>query len=379
MKHTEFSPVEDSKLWTWSVRDKMSFAKAPPRLNHVLLPKRDRTLESAHTKVPPVPRAPRPATKPHSAGALAKATWSRRPSEGHLTVPSETRRPRGDSPFARINLLKRELMPQLLDSEHLEWLQAHPPPGYEERDYSRRNVLAREAKEDEDRHLDQRPQGVAGYGRRNVLTREVAKDGDTANMPRPAAIEAGGAPVFIRPRTLVKEPVPLNVDAKQVHSLKPELRYKWLGKALQRCQEGKVEKTLIFDILTNAKFCNDCSSKLGAKMYRIAQALVLAHADLFSPKQRKHLQVGDCPLRKLYKKAASDAELEEKGEVREKSDIIAALWEHLASLTSAQREVEVNALDDATKAKLETFLEARIAASTGQGSASAEDSDLTAL
>lgn len=60
---------------------------------------------------------------------------------------------------------------------------------------------------------------------RNVLTREVAKDGDTANMPRPAAIEArekhhrfqfrpscddrdldqaGGAPVFIRPRTLVK-------------------------------------------------------------------------------------------------------------------------------------------------------------------------------
>ena len=28
MKHTEFSPVEDSKLWTWSVRDKMSFAKA---------------------------------------------------------------------------------------------------------------------------------------------------------------------------------------------------------------------------------------------------------------------------------------------------------------------------------------------------------------
>ncbi|CAK8989666.1 NHP2-like protein 1 [Durusdinium trenchii] len=245
----------------------MSFAKAPPRLNHVLLPKRDRTLESAHTKVRDGTRGPRPATKPHSAGALAKATWSRRPSEGHLTVPSETRRPRGDSPFARINLLKREqecpenqaievgparrlestvadnndfrrghilgaeassfkgihwskvsnyeatsdrpvvrksLLREMQDApQHLEWLQAHPPPGYEERDYSRRNVLAREAKEDEDRHLDQRPQAVI-FVSRNVLTREVAKDGDTANMPRPAAIEAGGAPVFIRPRTLVK-------------------------------------------------------------------------------------------------------------------------------------------------------------------------------
>ena len=28
-------------------------------------------------------------------GALAKATWSRRPSEGHLTVPSENRKPNG--------------------------------------------------------------------------------------------------------------------------------------------------------------------------------------------------------------------------------------------------------------------------------------------
>lgn len=34
------------------------------------------------------------------------------------------------------------------------------------------------------------------------------------------------------------------------------------------------------------------------------------------------------------------------------------LWEHLASLTSEQREVEVEGLDDDTKEKLETFLEA---------------------
>ena len=34
------------------------------------------------------------------------------------------------------------------------------------------------------------------------------------------------------------------------------------------------------------------------------------------------------------------------------------LWEHLASLTSEQREVEVEGLDDDTKEKLEAFLEA---------------------
>lgn len=244
----------------------MSFGKAPPRLNHVLLPKRDRMLESEHGKAPPVPRAPRAPVKPHSAGALAKATWSRRPSEGHLTVHSENRRPSGDSPFARINWLKREqecpenqaievgparraestvadqdfrrghilgaevssfkgihwskvsnyeandrplirksLLKEMQEApQHLEWLHAPPPSVYEERDYSRRNVLAREAKEDEDRHLDQRQGSGTGYGRRNVLNREVAKDGDTVNMPRPAAVEAGGAPVFARPRTLVK-------------------------------------------------------------------------------------------------------------------------------------------------------------------------------
>jgi len=158
-----------------------------------------------------------------------------------------------------------------------------------------------------------------------------------------------------------KEEPALNVDAKQVHSMKPELRLKWLGKALQRCQEGKVEKTLIFDILTNAKFCHDCSSRLGAKMYR----LVLAHADFFSPKQRKHLQVGDCPLRRLFKKAESDETLEGKTEAGEKSTDLAKLWDYLCSLSSEQREVEVNNLDDDTKAKLEDFLEARIAASQG--------------
>ncbi|CAJ1393749.1 unnamed protein product [Effrenium voratum] len=248
----------------------MSFGKAQPRQNHALLPRRDRSLEVSHSKAPAVPRAPRPKEKPQSAGALARDTWSRKPSNesGHLTMPSEARRPRSESPFARINQLKRErectenqaievgpprraestvtdnnfhrghilgqeitsfkgihwskvsnfeanerplvrksLLREMQEApQELEWLKAKPKPNLpEEKDFSRRNVLAREAADDEDRHLDQHGQGQNGYhGRINVLRREVAKDGDTTNMPRPAGVEASGAPIFVRPRTLVK-------------------------------------------------------------------------------------------------------------------------------------------------------------------------------
>ncbi|CAJ1393751.1 unnamed protein product [Effrenium voratum] len=146
----------------------------------------------------------------------------------------------------------------------------------------------------------------------------------------------------------------LIVDGKQVHGMTPELRLKWLDKALQRCEEGKVEKSLIFDILSNAKFCHDCSSKMGAKMFR----LVRAHADSFSAKQRKHLQVGDCLLRKLYKKATSEGE-DDKEDKDTGAGAMGALWDRLTALAPAERAEQVEALNDATKEALEEFLEAR--------------------
>lgn len=175
----------------------------------------------------------------------------------------------------------------------------------------------------------------------------------------------------------------LQVDPKQVHGMKPEHRMKWLAKALQKCQEGKAEKTAIYDIMTHAKFSHDCSSKLGAKMYR----LVRAHAVLFSQKQQKFLEGGDYPLHKLYKKAVKKGEVEEdeagvtaeraeessrKDASRSRDDArgpdIAALWDRLTALSPGERAARVAALDEATKEQLEEFLEARINGAQSNGS-----------
>ncbi|CAE7498428.1 nhp2l1 [Symbiodinium natans] len=175
----------------------------------------------------------------------------------------------------------------------------------------------------------------------------------------------------------------LQVDPKQVHGMKPEQRMKWLAKALQKCQDGKAEKTAIYDIMTHAKFPQDCSSKLGAKMYR----LVRAHAVLFSQKQKKFLEGGDYALHKLYKKAVKKGEVDEdeagapseRGEdgsrkvaSRSRDDArgpdIGALWDSLTALSPAERAARVAALDDATKEKLEAFLEARISGAQDDGS-----------
>ncbi|CAJ1366797.1 unnamed protein product [Effrenium voratum] len=89
--HTRILDIADSRMSTanetlrrpWRVssdaRDRL-MQEAQPRQNHALLPRRDRSLEVSHSKAPAVPRAPRPKEKPQSAGALARDTWSRKPS-----------------------------------------------------------------------------------------------------------------------------------------------------------------------------------------------------------------------------------------------------------------------------------------------------------
>lgn len=264
----------------------MSFGKANPRENdHVMLPRRDRSLSVSRSKAPPVPRAPRAATKPQSAGALARDMWSGRksPADGTtISRPSEQRRPREESPFARINMLSRER--DCADNQEIEvgpsrrrpdrpasadrgfqrghvlgkesnacagihWSQVssgeevprdadgrvrprrqvlqreiqdakqdmefapQAVKGYGEaaaasdRDFSRRNTLAREeAKAADESHPDKaQAAGKAdGYhGRRNVLTRECAKDGETLNMAKPSGVEAnGGAPIYNKRNSL---------------------------------------------------------------------------------------------------------------------------------------------------------------------------------
>eukprot|EP00931_Biecheleriopsis_adriatica_P076318 TRINITY_DN50038_c0_g1_i1.p1 TRINITY_DN50038_c0_g1~~TRINITY_DN50038_c0_g1_i1.p1 ORF type:complete len:291 (+),score=47.75 TRINITY_DN50038_c0_g1_i1:48-875(+) len=266
----------------------MSFSKANPREHDpVMVPRRDRSLSVSRSKAPPVPRAPRAPSKPQSAGALARDMWSGRksPGESHvISRPSEQRRPREESPFARINMLSRER--ESVDNQEIEvgparrrpdrpasadrgyqrghvlgkessafsgihWSQVSSgeevprdadgrvkprrqvlqremqdaaqewemgpqaargsadaaAPASSERDFSRRNTLAREqAKAADESHPDKSHSALKadGYhGRRNVLNRECAKDGDTLNMAKPSGVEAsGGAPIYNRRNSL---------------------------------------------------------------------------------------------------------------------------------------------------------------------------------
>lgn len=226
----------------------MSFSKANPRAsNNVMCPRRDRSIEATRSKAPPVPRAPRAQSKPHSAGALARDMWSGKnnsPSANSLLArSSEHRRPRDESPFARINALSRET--DATENQQFSFGPGRRPPSAERRSFERghilgketsaqagihwstvtageqpdarvptkRNALAREA-EDAEQHLDWVPQAARGasrragtptaerdFSRRNVLAREQT---DGEDHPDKMQSDKGGGN-YGRKRVLHRE------------------------------------------------------------------------------------------------------------------------------------------------------------------------------
>mmetsp|Transcript_131758 Transcript_131758/g.409583 ORF Transcript_131758/g.409583 Transcript_131758/m.409583 type:complete len:305 (+) Transcript_131758:173-1087(+) len=169
-----------------------------------------------------------------------------------------------------------------------------------------------------------------------------------------------------------KEP-PLETDRAQVLAMKPEHRLKWLSKALQKCQEGKVPPNTVFDIATHARFTADATDKIGAKMFRI----VRANLQLFSSKQQRYLE-SECQLVQMFKRtlrsggdgadapataaAGSSADAEEPAA---ETAGIAALWARMTQLSPMERVEAVEQLDAGTKELLEDFLEARIRRAQG--------------
>lgn len=241
----------------------------------------------------------------------------------------------------------------------------------------------------------------------------VPDDANPLNRRLPAEVVSRRRTVA-KPDKAKEEPA-LVVDRAQVLGMKPDHRFKWLLKALQRCQEGKLQASIIYDILTHAKFTSDCHDKVGARMYRA----VLAHINFFSQKQRRHLE-GDCALARMAKKVAERAEKETKRDTKEKEDDdddeetaaapsssaademmarvqefarerekerlkeeqaqetekggeedVAALWSSLARLPTEEQEAKVAKLDPKTKRRLEDFLEARVSKGRSGGDASA--------
>lgn len=191
------------------------------------------------------------------------------------------------------------------------------------------------------------------------------------------------------PKAKAPEEPPLNVDRTQVLAMKPEQRFKWLSKALTRCQEGKVQASILYDIMSNAKFTADCSDKIGAKMFRA----VRGNLELFSSKQRRFLE-SEGSMVKMFRATltkggnvdeatgstdraarsedAGEKEADEEAPGNDDDEAahadapaaletdIAALWARITTLSAVDREAAVGALDAATKERLEDFLEARI-------------------
>eukprot|EP00418_Pyrodinium_bahamense_P018726 CAMPEP_0179111568 /NCGR_PEP_ID=MMETSP0796-20121207/52114_1 /TAXON_ID=73915 /ORGANISM="Pyrodinium bahamense, Strain pbaha01" /LENGTH=360 /DNA_ID=CAMNT_0020809717 /DNA_START=83 /DNA_END=1163 /DNA_ORIENTATION=- len=188
-----------------------------------------------------------------------------------------------------------------------------------------------------------------------------------------------------------KEETPLATDRGQVLAMKPEHRLKWLSKALQKCQEGKMPTNTIFDIVTHAKFTSDATDKIGSKMYRA----VRANLQLFSSKQQRFLE-GECRLVQLFKGtvrggdgpdsavpaaagSSGDADGAADGAAGIDAAGIASLWARMTQLSPAERVEAVEKLDAATKELLEDFLEARIKrAQGGAGSTTGPEAEAEA-
>eukprot|EP00928_Gymnodinium_smaydae_P056218 TRINITY_DN39635_c0_g1_i1.p1 TRINITY_DN39635_c0_g1~~TRINITY_DN39635_c0_g1_i1.p1 ORF type:complete len:335 (+),score=63.56 TRINITY_DN39635_c0_g1_i1:145-1005(+) len=112
--------------------------------------RRDRSVEKAHTRAPPVPRTVRAKPRANSCGALSKVFM--KDNQGrlqifvsgagpHATTSSLTRLPSEPACFARKNLLTREL-----ESIENQGLPMGPPRGTVEirEDYSRGHILGKQ-------------------------------------------------------------------------------------------------------------------------------------------------------------------------------------------------------------------------------------------
>jgi len=207
----------------------------------------------------------------------------------------------------------------------------------------------------------------------------VPDDANPLNRRLPAEVVSRRHKVERKKDKTEKEEAPLVLDRSQVLAMKPEQRTKWLSKVLQKCQEGKVAATSIYDIVAHTKFAGDTVDKVGGRMYRVLHA----HLALFSQKQQRYLE-SECKLAQLFRdKAWTDGNVEgereaETGDAAGEASAsalddgasapaaedmdIPALWESLRQLTAARCQAAIDALDSDTKDRLEDYLEARMRA-----------------
>ncbi|CAK0817057.1 unnamed protein product, partial [Prorocentrum cordatum] len=167
-------------------------------------------------------------------------------------------------------------------------------------------------------------------------------------------------------RKAEKREEPLAADRGVVLKMRPEQRFKWLSKALQKCQEGGFQTTVLYDIATHAKFPSDASEKIAQKMYRALRA----NLALFSAKQVRYLQSDEFRLAQMFQEALRGREKDKKGRAESPGSErsadgsaaidVASLWVRISQLGAEEQARAVGELDAATKERLEDFLVARI-------------------
>eukprot|EP00811_Abedinium_folium_P035358 NODE_8157_length_1518_cov_5.800144.p2 GENE.NODE_8157_length_1518_cov_5.800144~~NODE_8157_length_1518_cov_5.800144.p2 ORF type:complete len:321 (+),score=76.82 NODE_8157_length_1518_cov_5.800144:225-1187(+) len=83
-----------------------------------------------------------------------------------------------------------------------------------------------------------------------------------------------------------REAEALTLDAAEIFSKKPDLRLKWLQKALMLVGRGTVQATPVYDIVSHTKFLHLAPDAIAKQLART----LLGNLHLFSPKQQRFLQ-----------------------------------------------------------------------------------------
>lgn len=77
----------------------------------------------------------------------------------------------------------------------------------------------------------------------------------------------------------------VSLDRKAVFVLKPELRAKWLSKALKQAVDGKLRPNELYDVVASSRFAENLTPKVGRKMGRALRDQV----SIFTSKQQKFI------------------------------------------------------------------------------------------
>jgi len=127
-------------------------------------------------------------------------------------------------------------------------------------------------------------------------------------------------PTEKRGPTAPKEEEQVSVDQKTAITLKPDARPKWLSKACKQTQEGKASSTELYNIVVSRRFSAGLPERIGKKLATIVQK----YLDLFSEKQRKHLQSPDFHLNAIEKDGEEEDEEVKQQESTARSEAMLA-------------------------------------------------------